>query len=126
MMETRKILGDSDLAVTATCIRVPVVRAHSESINLSLRNPLSRQEARDLLSKAPGVEVMDDWSNNIFPTPKIASGQDVVYVGRIRSDISQSGDTGLDLFVCGDQLRKGAALNAVQIAELVCASGPKN
>jgi aspartate-semialdehyde dehydrogenase len=126
MMETRKILGDPDIAVTATCIRVPVVRAHSESINLSLRKPLSRQDARDLLSKAPGVELMDDWANNIFPTPKIASGQDVVYVGRIRSDVSQSGDTGLDLFVCGDQLRKGAALNAVQIAELLFATNPKN
>jgi aspartate-semialdehyde dehydrogenase len=119
MMETRKILGDPEIAVTATCIRVPVVRAHSESINLSLRKPLSRHEARDLLSKSPGIEIMDDWANNVFPTPKIASGRDVVYIGRIRSDVSQSGNTGLDLFVCGDQLRKGAALNAVQIAEMI-------
>jgi aspartate-semialdehyde dehydrogenase len=122
MMETRKILGDSELAVTATCVRVPVVRAHSESINLTLRKPLSRDEAKDLLSKSPGIEIMDDWENNAFPTPKIASGRDSVYVGRIRSDVSQPGNSGLDLFVCGDQLRKGAALNAVQIAERIVKS----
>jgi aspartate-semialdehyde dehydrogenase len=119
MTETRKILGDSEIAVTATCIRVPVMRAHSESINLSLRKPLSRHEATDLLARSPGVELIDDWSNNTFPMPRAASGRDVILIGRVRSDASQSGNLGLNLFVCGDQLRKGAALNAVQIAELL-------
>ncbi|MBI4263078.1 MAG: aspartate-semialdehyde dehydrogenase [Acidobacteria bacterium] len=122
MRETRKILSDPDLAITATCVRVPVLRAHTESINLTLARPLSPERARALLAQAPGVEIVDDWERNLFPMPAIASGRDAVYVGRIRRDLSQPDGMGLDLFVCGDQLRKGAALNAVQIAEAVVAS----
>jgi aspartate-semialdehyde dehydrogenase len=119
MMETRKILSEPELAITATCVRVPVLRAHSESINLTLKQPLSPQRARTLLADAPGVEIVDDREKNLFPMPQIATGRDAVYVGRIRSDLSQPEGMGLDLFVCGDQLRKGAALNAVQIAEVL-------
>ena len=119
MMETRKILGEPELAITATCVRVPVLRAHTESINLTLKQPLSPERARTLLAEAPGVEIVDDREKNLFPMPKIASGRDPVYVGRIRRDLSQPEGMGLDLFVCGDQLRKGAALNAVQIAEVL-------
>jgi aspartate-semialdehyde dehydrogenase len=117
MLETRKILSEPDLAITATCVRVPVLRAHTESINLTLKQPLSPERARALLAGAPGVEVVDDREGNRFPMPSIATGGDAVYVGRIRRDLSQPEGMGLDLFVCGDQLRKGAALNAVQIAE---------
>jgi aspartate-semialdehyde dehydrogenase len=123
MQETRKILAAPDLAVTATCIRVPVLRAHSESINLTLKRPLTPQQARTVLSQAPGVEIVDDREQNLFPMPTIATGRDAVYVGRIRRDLSQPEGMGLDLFVCGDQLRKGAALNAVQIAEKLAGAG---
>ena len=119
MMETRKILAAPELAITATCVRVPVLRAHTESINLTLTQPLSPERARALLAVAPGVEIVDDPETNRFPMPTIATGRDAVYVGRIRRDLSQPEGMGLDLFVCGDQLRKGAALNAVQIAELL-------
>jgi aspartate-semialdehyde dehydrogenase len=121
MAETRKILAHPDLAITATCVRVPVLRAHAESINLSLERPLSPERARTLLAQAAGVEIVDDRDGNRFPMPTIASGRDAVYVGRIRRDLSQPEGLGLDLFVCGDQLRKGAALNAVQIAEVLAA-----
>ena len=104
-------------------MRVPVLRAHSESINLTLKQPLSPQQARALLAEAPGVEIMDDREKNLFPMPTIATGRDAVYVGRIRRDLSQPEGMGLDLFVCGDQLRKGAALNAVQIAEMLVGVG---
>lgn len=119
MNETRKILAEPELAITATCVRVPVVRAHTESINLTLKRSLSPERAREILGQAEGVEVLDDRERNIFPMPKVASGRDVVYVGRIRRDLSQPEGMGLDLFACGDQLRKGAALNAVQIAEVL-------
>jgi aspartate-semialdehyde dehydrogenase len=119
MAETRKILADPDLAITATCVRVPVLRAHTESINLSLKQPLSPERARTLLAAAAGIEIVDERERNRFPMPTIASGRDAVYVGRIRRDLSQPEGFGLDLFVCGDQLRKGAALNAVQIAEVL-------
>jgi len=115
--ETRKIFHDPDILVCPTCIRVPVLRAHSESINLTLQRPMSEQQARELLAAAPGVRVVDDREQNYFPMPIDATGQDDVLVGRIRKDISVPDDRGLCLFVCGDQLRKGAALNAVQIAE---------
>jgi aspartate-semialdehyde dehydrogenase len=119
MMETRKILSEPDLAITATCVRVPVLRAHTESINLTLKHPLSPERARAILADAPGVEIVDDRERNLFPMPKIATGRDAVYVGRIRRDLSQPEGMGLELFVAGDQLRKGAALNAVQIAEML-------
>ena len=119
--ETRKIFGAPDLAVTATCIRVPVMRAHAESINLTFENPISAKEVRDILSQAPGIEIVDDIEQGRFPMPIDASGEDKVLVGRIRQDASQPDGRGIELFVCGDQLRKGAALNAIQILELLLA-----
>jgi aspartate-semialdehyde dehydrogenase len=117
--ETKKIWGTDDVSIAATCIRVPVMRAHAESINLTLNKELDEIEAKEILSKAAGVSIIDDRENNKFPTPLDASDQDDVFVGRIRQDISQPGKTGLEIFVCGDQIKKGAALNAVQIAELL-------
>ncbi|MFH1418507.1 MAG: aspartate-semialdehyde dehydrogenase [Planctomycetota bacterium] len=117
--ETRKIFGEPDLAVTATCVRVPVLRAHSEAINLTFEKPIDEQEARAILADAPGVTVIDDREANRFPMPIDATGQDDCLVGRIRRDLSQPDGRGLELFVCGDQLRKGAALNAIQIAECI-------
>jgi aspartate-semialdehyde dehydrogenase len=124
LRETRKIWDDGAVRITATCVRVPVLRAHSESINLTFRRPMGEGEARELLSAAPGVRVVDDRAANTFPEPVEASGIDEVLVGRIRADLSQPAGYGLNLFVCGDQLRKGAALNAVQIAERVLARSP--
>ena len=115
--ETRKIFDAPELAITATCIRVPVPRAHSESINLEFAQPVSSQQAREVLAGAPGVKVVDDPASQTFPMPILASGQDDVLVGRIRQDLSVPDGRGIALFVSGDQLRKGAATNAVQIAE---------
>jgi aspartate-semialdehyde dehydrogenase len=115
--ETRKIFGEPKMMVTATCVRVPVPRAHSESINLEFERPITPQQIRDILAKAPGVKIVDDVAANHFPMPLEASGQDDVLVGRIRQDISRDDGRGIDLFVAGDQVRKGAATNAVQIAE---------
>lgn len=117
--ETRKIWNDMNVKVTATCIRVPVMRAHAESINLQFETPLDEDTARDILRSAPGVVVIDDRNANCFPTPLEVSNKDDVAVGRIRRDVSQDENYGLDIFVCGDQIRKGAALNAVQIAEIL-------
>ena len=117
--ETKKIWSYDDVSITATCIRVPVIRAHAESINLEFDRPLSEERARELLNGSPGVTISDDRAANSFPTPLDASYKDDVLVGRIRRDISREDQNGLDLFVCGDQIRKGAALNAVQIAELL-------
>jgi aspartate-semialdehyde dehydrogenase len=119
--ETHKIWSDTSIRITTTCVRVPVMRAHAESINLEFIEPMDEPRARQILAEAPGVVLLDDREHNRFPTPLDASDQDAVYVGRIRNDISCAGTgmSGLDLFVCGDQLRKGAALNAVQIAELL-------
>ncbi|KAK9689182.1 hypothetical protein RND81_09G041600 [Saponaria officinalis] len=117
--ETRKIWNNIDVRVTATCIRVPVMRAHAESVNLQFEKPLDEVAAREILKNAPGVVVIDDRPSNRFPTPLEVSNKDDVAVGRIRQDVSQDGNTGLDIFVCGDQIRKGAALNAVQIAEML-------
>ncbi len=115
--ETQKMFHDDDIRVSATTIRVPVMRAHSEAINLEFAEPLSAAEASQILVAAPGVELVDDRQGNHFPMPIEADGRDDVLVGRIRQDISQPDGRGLDLWVSGDQLRKGAALNAVQIAE---------
>ncbi len=117
--ETRKIFHDDSMRVTATCIRVPVLRAHSESINLTFESPISPDEVREILAQAPGVRLVDQVEPQHFPTPIEASGIDDILVGRIRRDLSQPDGRGIDLFVSGDQLRKGAALNAVQIAELL-------
>lgn len=115
--ETRKIFGVPDLRVTATCVRVPVLRAHSEALNLEFAQPFDVAKARELVQQAPGVQLVEDWEKNYFPMPIDASGQDDVLVGRIRQDISNP--NGLEIWLCGDQIRKGAALNAVQIAELL-------
>jgi len=123
--ETRKMFHDPDIQITATCVRVPVLRAHSESINLTFENPITEDEVRRILSDAPGVRIVDDRERNYFPMPIEASGQDDVLVGRIRQDISQPDGRGIDIFISGDQLRKGAALNAVQIAERLIASTAK-
>jgi len=115
--ETRKIFHCPDIAITGTCVRVPVLRAHSESINLEFSSPITPDEVRELLSTAPGVKIIDDRLNNRFPMPLDATGRDEVLVGRIRQDESLPDNRGINLWVSGDQIRKGAALNAVQIAE---------
>ena len=115
--ETRKIMGLPDLRVSATCVRVPVLRAHSEAINIEFCEPFPVEEARALLQDAPGVELIEDFSSNRFPMPTDVTGRDPVAVGRIRQDLSEP--NALELWLCGDQIRKGAALNAIQIAELL-------
>jgi aspartate-semialdehyde dehydrogenase len=117
--ETRKIFHAEDIRVTATCVRVPVLRAHSEAINLEFTDPIDEGKVREILSASPGVKLVDDRERNYFPMPMEASDQDDILVGRIRGDISQPDGRGIDMFVAGDQIRKGAALNAVQIAELL-------
>ena len=113
--ETQKIMGDSSIRVTATTVRVPVFRGHSESVNVETEKKITAHETRELLSKAPGVVVMDNPEKNEYPLPIYASGRDEVFVGRIRAD--ESIENGINLWVVSDNLRKGAALNAVQIAE---------
>jgi len=115
--ETRKIFDCAEIAITCTCIRIPVFRAHCESINLEFTEPITPVQVRDLLSTAPGVSLIDDRDNNRFPMPIDASGKDDIFVGRIRQDESIAENRGINIWVAGDQLRKGAALNAVQIAE---------
>ena len=115
--ETRKIMGLPDLRFTATCVRVPVLRAHSEAVNIEFETPFPVEEARELLAAAPGVELIDEPAVNRFPMPTDVTGRDPVAIGRIRQDISDA--NALELWLCGDQIRKGAALNAVQIAELL-------
>jgi aspartate-semialdehyde dehydrogenase len=115
--ETRKIFDAPELKVTATCVRVPVLRAHSEAINIEFARPFAVSKAKELITAAPGVKLVEDWERNYFPMPIDATGKDDVLVGRIRQDISL--DCGLELWLCGDQIRKGAALNAIQIAELL-------
>ncbi|UCE62372.1 MAG: aspartate-semialdehyde dehydrogenase [Phycisphaerales bacterium] len=117
--ETRKIFHEPDLAISTTCIRVPIMRAHSASINLTFEHPILPEQVHDLLKQAPGVEVVDDPASGGFPMPLDATGRDECLVGRIRQDAGQPGGRGIELFVCGDQLRKGAALNAIQILELL-------
>ena len=117
--ETKKIIGDPTIAVTATCVRVPVFCGHSEAVNLETERKITAKEVRDLLSVAPGVEVRDDPANNVYPLAIEAAGKDSTFVGRIREDPSI--ENGIDLWIVSDNLRKGAALNAVQIAELMAA-----
>ena len=117
--ETRKIFSAPELRISATCIRVPVLRAHSEAVNLEFGRPFEVERAREAIQSSPGVKLVEDWQANYFPMPIDASGIDDVLVGRIRQDISNP--QGLELWLSGDQIRKGAALNAVQIAELVVA-----
>lgn len=115
--ETRKIMELPDLRLTATCVRVPVLRAHSEAVNIEFNEPFPVEEARALLAMAPGVELIEDFGANRFPMPTDVTGRDPVAVGRIRQDLSEP--NALELWLCGDQIRKGAALNAIQIAELL-------
>ena len=117
VQETRKIMHSPDMPVCATCVRVPVYTSHSESVNAEFSRPMSPQEARDILSRAPGVTVQDNPGEQLYPLPILAAGTDDVFVGRIRRDISHP--RGLVMWVVSDNLRKGAALNAVQIAEEV-------
>jgi aspartate-semialdehyde dehydrogenase len=117
--ETRKIFEDDRIAVGVTCVRVPVLRAHSEAITFECENPITEDEVRAILSKAPGVRIVDDRVRNHFPMPVDASGQDDVLVGRIRQDLSDPTGHSISMFVAADQLLKGAALNAIQIAELL-------
>jgi aspartate-semialdehyde dehydrogenase len=117
MQETRKIFGEPNLRVTATCVRVPVLRAHCIALNIEFEEAMSVAEAREILASAPGVRVVDELERNYFPMPVDASGKDEILVGRLRKDVSDPSGKTLALFVAGDQLRKGAALNAVQIAE---------
>jgi aspartate-semialdehyde dehydrogenase len=115
--ETRKIFGDAQIRVSATCVRVPVLRAHSVAVSLECERPITPAQVRELLQRAPGVKLVDDAERNYFPMPRDASGQDPILVGRIRQDLSDPQGRSICLFVAGDQLLKGAALNAVQIAE---------
>jgi aspartate-semialdehyde dehydrogenase len=121
MGETRKILGAEEIGISATCARVPVYTGHSESVNVQTREELSPEECRDLLSRAPGVTVLDDPANGIYPLAIDAAGRDDVLVGRIRRDPSH--ERCLNLWIVGDNLRKGAATNAVQVAELLKVRG---
>lgn len=118
--EGRKIMHNPELKVNCTCVRVPVVRSHSVSVQLVTERKISVEEARNILSAAPGVKLVDDLENKQYPMPLDTSNQDLVFVGRIRDDLID--DNGLVLWCCGDQVRKGAATNAVQIAELVAAN----
>ena len=115
--ETKKIMGDDSIAVSATCVRVPVQNGHSEAVNLEFARPLDVERARELLAAAPGVQLLDEPADKLYPMPIVASGKDDTYVGRIRRDPTVK--NGLNLWVVADNLRKGAALNAVQIAELL-------
>jgi aspartate-semialdehyde dehydrogenase len=117
--ETKKILEDDTIAIGVTCVRVPVLRAHSESITFECENPITEDDVRAILSEAPGVKIVDDRARNYFPMPIDASGQGDVLVGRIRKDLSDPSGKSIAIFVAADQLLKGAALNAVQIAELL-------
>ncbi len=120
--ETRKIMGLPDLKITATAVRVPVLYAHSESVNITFERAVSPDECHDILSNAPGIVVLDDPENAVYPMPLTAAGKDEVFVGRIRRD--PSSETGLNLWIVADNLRKGAATNAVQIAELLVSDRP--
>ena len=108
-----------DLQLSCTCVRIPVLRAHSESLNMEFEEDITPEEVRAILSKAPGVQVVDDPMNKVYPMPIDATEKYDVLAGRIRQDISRNDLKGIEMFVTGDQLLKGAALNAVQIAELL-------
>jgi aspartate-semialdehyde dehydrogenase len=122
--ETRKIWGDDQVRIAATCVRVPVLRAHSESLVFECEKPISPEEVRSLLEHAPGIRIVDRVAENYFPMPRDASGKDEILVGRIRRDLSDESGRSITMFVSGDQLLKGAALNAVQIAERLLAAKP--
>jgi aspartate-semialdehyde dehydrogenase len=113
--ETRKILHNNDILVSATCVRVPTFKGHCQAITIEFANEIDSEAAGDILAKAPGVSVVDDTDINLYPHPRMAAGTDTIMVGRIRQDVFNS--KGLALWVVADNIRKGAALNMVQIAE---------
>ena len=115
--ETRKMMHDGGIMVSATCVRVPVYYSHSEAVNITTRKKITPAQVREALAQAPGVKVVDDPANLVYPTPLMAAGQDKTFVGRIREDISQ--ENGIDMWVVADNIRKGAATNAVQIGEIL-------
>ncbi|MDO8886240.1 aspartate-semialdehyde dehydrogenase [Candidatus Oleimmundimicrobium sp.] len=115
--ETQKIMGDPNIGISATCVRVPILISHSEAVNIETEKKISSSEAKEILKNAPGVEVIDEPKNCVYPMPIFAVGKDACYVGRIRED--ESIKNGLNLWIVSDNLRKGAALNAVQIAEIL-------
>lgn len=117
VVETKKIMGDENIQVAATCVRVPVLRCHGESINVEFEGPVTVEEARAALEAAPGITMMDDVANNVYPMPGLLAGTDGAYIGRLRKDSSV--ENGLAFWDVADQIRKGAALNAVQIAQLL-------
>jgi len=121
IQETQKIMGDDSIRVSATTVRVPVMAGHSESVNIEFNQDYNLDELRNLLSLAPGIVVMDDPKNNVYPMPVLAAGKDEVFVGRLRRDLSR--DNALNCWIVADNLRKGAATNAVQIAEYLLAQG---
>ena len=123
VQETKKIFNDSEIRISATCVRVPVLRAHSEALTFECERAITPAKVREILAAAPGVRLIDDPVKNYFPMPKDASGQGDVLVGRIRQDTSDPSGKSIAMFVAGDQLLKGAALNAVQIAEVMVAKG---
>ncbi|MBR4767514.1 MAG: aspartate-semialdehyde dehydrogenase, partial [Lachnospiraceae bacterium] len=115
--EGRKIMHLPDMRVSCTCVRVPVIRSHSISVVLRTEKPITVEAAKEAIAKAPGCKLVDDIQNHVYPMPLDTSDQDLVFVGRIRKDLTS--ENGLALFMAGDQIRKGAATNAVQIAELL-------
>ena len=115
IFETKKILGDQDIKVTATCVRVPVYYGHSESINLEFEKPCTVEQVKEILSKAEGVVLQDDGANLVYPMPLTAENKDEVFIGRIRKD--ETIENGINLWCVADNIRKGAATNAVQIAQ---------
>ena len=117
VLETKKIMGDDSIRVTATTVRVPVFYGHSESVNIETEKKITAREARAILAQAPGVRVFDNPGEKIYPMPIVAAGEDDTFVGRIRED--ESIENGLNMFIVADNIRKGAALNAVQIAEVL-------
>ena len=117
VVETKKILGDPSIDVFATCVRVPVLRSHAESINVEFAQPITVEQARGALEAAPGVTVMDDPATDTYPMPGLTAGTDATYVGRLRKDPTV--EHGLAFWNVADQIRKGAALNAVQIGEVL-------
>jgi len=123
LYESRKILNKPKLLVSCNCARVPVMRSHSESITIETEKEITVEKAKKLLSNAKGVKLVDDPINNQYPMPLDTSHQDLVYVGRVRKDISSLDGKSLTLWCCGDQIRKGAATNTIQIAELLLEKG---
>lgn len=121
--ETRKIMSLPELQVSCTCVRVPVPRAHSEALNMEFEDEVTVEEVKTILATAPGVILKEDIANNVYPMPVDASGIDEILVGRIRQDSSRNDNRGIDMFISGDQILKGAALNAVQIAECIVKNG---